>query len=219
MRPQKWQRNTIFEAVEAGELDPRDCIFDYGDEGVLITHLPSESSFLLEGDPGHYTATAVVGESPPWPSEAFTWGRVEELVQRWAADVKKDVDTPDLWAELEQQQELLGATDVEAVENTPFSPEEQRLIAEQFAEIKKYLRQTQELSEEQFRRLEAQLDYLVDAASRMRRFDWRNAVVGALLGQVLRSVLPGETVRDVLGMLGRGLGGLFGVDIPELPPG
>jgi hypothetical protein len=107
MRLEKWQRNAIFQAVVAGGLDARECTFDYDGEGSRITHLPSASYFFLAGDPGHYTATAVVGESPPRPSESFTWAKVDERVQRWSEEVKRDVDTPDLWAELQREGEIL----------------------------------------------------------------------------------------------------------------
>jgi hypothetical protein len=74
MRPEKWQRNAIFKAVAAGGLDARECAFDYDDAGGRITHVPSESYFLLEGDPGHYSATAVVGEGSAVAIRIFQLG-------------------------------------------------------------------------------------------------------------------------------------------------
>ena len=73
-----------------GGLDARECTFDYDDAGGRITHVPSDSYFLLEGDPGHYSATAVVGEGPAWPSESFSWAKVDERVRRWAEVEAKD---------------------------------------------------------------------------------------------------------------------------------
>ncbi len=46
--------------------------------------------------------------------------------------------------------------------------------------------------------MKGQLDYLQDAASRMGRIDWRNAVTGVLLGTVVNAALPGDAVRDAL---------------------
>jgi hypothetical protein len=87
----KWQRNAIFEAVKAGGVDARECTFDYDDAGARITHVPSDSYFLIEGDPGHYVATAFVGEEqdPPSSSDAFTGPTVEERVETWSPQGQK----------------------------------------------------------------------------------------------------------------------------------
>ena len=51
---QKWQRNVLFEAIQAVGLDPRD--FDLTDSGteVQIKHKWSKSIFIIGGGPGHY---------------------------------------------------------------------------------------------------------------------------------------------------------------------
>lgn len=123
MRLTKWQSNAIFEAVKAGGLDARECTFDYDDAGARITHVPSDLYFLLEGDPGHYMTTAFVGEEPdpPWSSDAFTWPTVEGRVETWSLKVKNDIDTPDLWAEIERAREILTGARYEDVENTQFT--------------------------------------------------------------------------------------------------
>ena len=61
MRLEKWQRNAIFNAVVAGDLDPRECSFDYDDAWVRITHRPSGSYFLLEGDALRYNGNPSSG--------------------------------------------------------------------------------------------------------------------------------------------------------------
>src|SRR5688500_15099746 len=105
---QKWQRNVIYEAVVAGGLDPRDCTFDYDDTGARSTDVPSGSYLLLKGDISQYTAIARIGESEPWPLGLRTfWVEVEGRVRLWAQEVVRDVETPDLWAELQGQREIL----------------------------------------------------------------------------------------------------------------
>jgi uracil-DNA glycosylase family 4 len=41
---------------------------------------------------------------------------VEERVQRWARDVKRDVDTPDIWADLQREREILTGARYDGVE-------------------------------------------------------------------------------------------------------
>jgi hypothetical protein len=66
VRLEKIFRNPIIEAVEKGGLAPRECTFDFNDDGACcITHAPSGSSFLVEGPFGGHTTTAVVGRVRP----------------------------------------------------------------------------------------------------------------------------------------------------------
>jgi hypothetical protein len=220
MRPAKWQRNAIFEAVAEGGLDPRECTFDYDEAGGRVTHVPSRSYFLLEGDAGHYTATAVVGENPPWPSESYTWGNLEERVRRWAEEVNRDVDTPDLWAELQREREILPGAQYEDVENTPFSSDEQADIAAQLRQIKEFVRNTYSLSEEQMRSLEAKLGNIEAAAGRIGRKDWLLLLYGSMFSVIVTELLPPGAVRSILEMALRGLAHLFDVGSipPQLPP-
>jgi len=219
MRLVKWKRNEIIEAVVAGGLDKRDCTFDFGDSESRITHPPSESSFLIEGDAGNYTSTMIVGDGvPQGPLRHYTWPTVVERCQRWAVEVKRDVETPDLWAELQREREILTGARYEDVENTPFTPDEQAQIETTLQEAKTYARRTYELTEEQYVQLDERLDYLVDASRRLGRLDWRHVVIAVLVEAALNQVLPAPLVRDLLGFALRGLAQLFGGgDIPALP--
>lgn len=152
----KYKRNAVFEAVEsAGGIDVQECKIDYDDTSARITHMPSGANFLIEGDPGPYKTTAVVGDLPPWKVDAHIWPTVEERLQRWAREVKLDADTPDLWAELGSERELLTGAAYEGVANSPFTPHEQAEIAKQFREIKELIREKYSLSEAQMLSLDA----------------------------------------------------------------
>jgi hypothetical protein len=219
MRPEKWQRNTIFEAVVAGGLDPVECTFDYDDAGGRITHAPSGSFFLLEGDPGHYTATAVVGEGPQWPSESFSWTNVEERVRRWAEEVKRDIDTPDLWAELQREPKILQAAGYEDVENTTFTSDERAEIAAQLRQIKEYVKETYSLPDAQVLALEAKLDDIEEAAGRIGRKDWLLLFYGVMFTVIVTGLLPREVVQKILAMALHGLAHLLGGGgPPQIPP-
>jgi len=219
VRLEKWQRNAIIEAVEQGGLNPRDCTFDFDDLASRIIHHPSGSTFLLEGTAGNYNSTLAVGEGAPRPLRHYTWPTLENRIQRWAEEVKQDVDTPDLWAELQRERGILTGPSDEEVENTPFTPDEQAKIAEGFRGIKEYVRTTYELPADQYVTIDKRLDALEDAARRgVRRIDWRNQLLGVFIGLVIDAVLPQEPVRHMLIIVLRGLGSLFGADgVPELP--
>jgi len=219
---EKWQRNVIYKAVVAGGLDPRECTFCYADAGARITHVPSASYLLLEGDITEYTAKAVVGESEKWPGGLRTfWIEVEQRVQAWAKEVKEDVETPDLWAELQREREVLTGARYDEVENTPFTSDEQAAIAEHLRRTKEHVMRTYSLSDAQILHLEAKLDHIAAAAGRMGRKDWTLLVCGVLLGAFVQGILPPQAVQDILRMTLDGLGYLLGGEggPPQLPPG
>jgi hypothetical protein len=215
---QKWKKNEIFEAIKAVELNPRD--FDLNDEQVevRIKHKSSESYFLIGGDPSHYAGRYVVGDGPDWQFDAYSWQAVIPRIRRWLGEVKRDIETPDLWAELQREIELLlGANSVDVTENTRFTPDEQEEIALRLQEFSEFARRTYSLSEAQTRALDAKLDYLVDAARRLGRIDWRNVVAGVILGWLLAAALPPDSARDMFLQLFRALGHFCGFQ--ELPVG
>jgi hypothetical protein len=83
-----------------------------------------------------------------------------EQVGFWLGRLKLDVDTPDLWAEVQRERALLAAVSDEAIENTPFTPAEHEEIAEQLQELKNYQTRALSLSEEQVRLLDDSHRYL-----------------------------------------------------------
>lgn len=215
----KTKRNAIIEAIKAAGLEPTE--FDIGDDGdeVRIRHRGSDSAIVLHEEGILYSGSNVVGDGLPQPISFYTWdAAVEYVVLVWLKEVKLDLETPDLWAELEQQRKMLDVTTTEADENTPFTTDEQAEIAKQLAEIKTYVVQTHELSGDQTRALEGQFKYLQDAAGRMGRTDWRTAAAGVLLTAIVNAVLPGNAAHDALLMLFGSVGHMFGHPMPLLGP-
>lgn len=77
VRLDKIFRNPIIEAVKTGGLEPRECTFDFNDDGgCRVTHAPSGSSFVVEGPFGRFTTTTVVGEGAPQQLDAYIWPTV-----------------------------------------------------------------------------------------------------------------------------------------------
>jgi hypothetical protein len=63
--------------------------------------------------------------------------------------------------------------------------------------------------------LNAKLDYLVGAAGRLGRIDWRNVFAGAILGFILSAALPPESAHHLFFEFLQAIGHLFGY--PALP--
>jgi hypothetical protein len=214
---QKWQKNQIFEAIQGVGLDPREFDFNDADSEVRIKHKRSESYFTVGGNRLPYVGRYVVGDAPAWPYEVYSWQTLMTRVSRWLEDVKRDFETPDMWAELQREAELLGDVSNEAIENTRFTAEEQKEIAGRLQELADSAKRKYSLSAEQMRVLDAKINYLIDAAGRLGRSDWRGVFVGVMLTFVLASAFPPESVAKFVLTLLRAIGHLYG--LPALPAG
>lgn len=168
---QKWHRNVIFEAIQAVGLDPGN--FDLNDPGteVRIKHRSSASCFIVRRESGYYVGQYVVGDSAVWPYSPSSWASLMPRVSRWLEEVKRDLETPDLWAEFQREAKLLEAGSDAVTENRPFTPTEQREIAARLQELAKYARETYSLSRVQTKALDAKLDILstlpIDSAGKI----------------------------------------------------
>jgi hypothetical protein len=209
----KWQRNVVFEAIQAVGLDPID--FDLADSGaeVQIKHKWSESIFIIGGGPGHYVGRHVVGDGPDWSYDAYSWQALATRVSTWLQEVKRDFETPDLWAELRREVHLLEVASNEVTENTPFTQDEQKQIAARLQGLAKHLSDASPLSEAQKQIFNVKLDYLVDGSRRLGRKDWLNIFIGVTLSFLLSTAFPPDVARGIFSTCLRAIGLLY----PELP--
>jgi hypothetical protein len=212
----KWKSNRIVEAIKAVGLDPRQFDLQDDDGTISIKHRWSPSCFIIRPKGMHSAATSVVGDGGEWPISASSWETIYPRISGWLAEVKLDLETPDLWAELQQETRLFGAISDDVTGNTPFTSDELNEIAARLQALAEHARHTYNLSAAQVRALDTKIDYLVNAARRLNRIDWLNACVGALLGYVLSASLPPEAARDMLLGFARAIGHLCGLS--DLPP-
>jgi hypothetical protein len=212
---QKWHRNNIFNGMEGVGLDPKEFDLNDSDAEVRIKHKWSASCFVVRGAPGHYTGFGVIGDGPETSYDVYSWDALISRVWLWLQLVKRDLDTPDLWAELQRETKLLEVGTNDVSENTRFTLEEQKEIAKRLAELAKHVSHTHSLSHEQMQALEEKLDYLVDASGRLGRKDWLNAFIGVTLTFMLSAALAPESARTIFLTFLRAIGFLY----PELSIG
>ena len=210
---QKMHKNDIFRAIQAVGLDPKEFDLDDFDDTVRIKYRWSASYFIVSRRSGYYAGESLVGDGIVWPTGPSSWQALMPRVSWWLQEVKQDLDTPDLWAELKREAQLLGAGSSVVTENTVFTVDEQREIAGHLKKLGEYVSDTHSLSKAQIQALGEKLDYLVDASSRLGRKDWLNAFIGAILGFVFTTAFAPESARTIFTTFLRGIG-LF---CPELP--
>lgn len=215
----KWQKNDIFKTIQNSGLNPKDFDLIESDSEVQLKHKWSESYFIIGGHAGNYLGSYVTGDAPDWTYEVYSWDSLIERISRWLQEVKRDLETPDLWAELQREAELLEIASDEASDNTLFTEDEQKEIIRRLEELKEFSRVKYSLTAEQMLVLDAKINYLSAAASRLGRTDWRGVFVGVILTYVLATGLPPESARSLFLTfieLLRSIGYLFGHGFPGL---
>lgn len=208
----KSQKNEVLSVIRAEGLNPLD--FRVEEERKVETdlvglgntslanrhvHTPSGYSFFWGGDWVSYNPG---DESTGEFAEDLNWlGKVTAL-KDWLTHLKREIDAPDLWASLSQEQELLSLEPAEAV-NTLFTAAEQVQIKKAVEEIRTYVTSTYSLAGEPLAAVNRKLDYLIDASTRLGRIDWKNIFVGALFSLALQQLSPsGPGLRELFAAAG-----------------
>jgi hypothetical protein len=118
------QRNQVLAEIRDAGLNPaefewRDVVSDVTKTGLGsppytvqgIVHLPAGAGFVFDLDSrrGHHYAIFRPGrDGPSERINADTWFVALNYVREWLGLVKREYETPDLWAEIGQRRELLA---------------------------------------------------------------------------------------------------------------
>jgi len=138
----KWQRNEIFEAVRVAGLSPQEFDWHDTDNGDALRHRPSGAYFIFGGIAGDHASLYSAGDAPEESRSNRSHRALMQQVGLWLAEIKRDIDMPDLWAQLQSEAALLDAVSDDAIENTPFTFAEQEDISRQLRELRDYTSRT-----------------------------------------------------------------------------
>lgn len=140
------------------------------------------------------------------------------LISHWAGLVSEDAQTADLWSDIQRQRELLSSVQNERSGNTPFTPDEQRQVADKLREIQTYIVKNYDLSAEQISHIDDMLKEAADAASRIGRKDWILLFTGTMSSLIVTDLLPPQAAQHALITVLQGLAHIFGVGGPPILP-
>jgi hypothetical protein len=208
----KDQRNEIFRAVAAGQLDPADCEMDHEKypAGFTISHSSTGSSFSALAGDERYRYLLRVANDPldlSW-RRGNTWGTLLDAIRQWSHDVATWLDTPDLWALRHNWRSFVGSNDEEAA-NVPFTQEEQDFISSQLSAIRDFVKKTYELTAEQSKNIDEKFEEFKKDSKRLGRKDWKNVVIGGAFSLILTDVITPGVSLHILMLMEHGIGYLF----------
>jgi len=141
-----------------------------------------------------------------------------ELIREWGNEVKLIADTPDLWAEMRRNRELIAGIQQADSDNTPFTEDEQGKIEARLQAITKQLKEQFELTKEQEERIDEWHDDVVEASTRMGRKDWFIYLLGTVTAVAIAATVPAGAGEHILAMVIHALGYLFtgGAEPPQI---
>lgn len=227
------QKNHVVLAIRAAGFRPTD--FSWEEEPSRATtgrrppflvpaldHRSTGYAFAFDVDRmGRHYATFRPGlDGPTTHTNADDWENVKVYLAKWLLEVRENIEAPDLWAEAERERHLLEVGPSDIGDNTPFDESERVLIAESLTGLRELIVHTHDLQSQQLRELDARLDYVADAATRVGRFDWRNILLAQLVSLVFGAIIPQGALSTASRFIAHAIGHLFGGGgSPELPGG
>lgn len=236
----KLERNKIYEAIERSGANPKE--FELAEPNVdplldriikqfqvvVITHNSGSVFSFREGRRGGSTPYAITDHPTYEVSSAVIDGQnlnfsiehdfdhLAECINRWAVEVNRTNQAPDLWAEMPHAREMI--VDIQQTDsgNAPFTEDEQRQIAAQLHEITKLLKEQLELTEEQAELVDQWRDESTEASKRMGRKDWRTYFLGTITELVIAATLPPGVGERIFTTVVHGLIYLFTGGPPQI---
>jgi hypothetical protein len=224
---QRQQKAHVFEAIQLAGLDPHDfewvsnsTQFQGGIEGLRFTRLDGARFDFIYSSNTWFALFQPGDGSPTYSANEGEWQYELMALHRWLDVCKREIEAPDLWAALAQEQEILRHPTAQIEQNTPFTADEIQTIKDEFEQLKVFVREALDTTPDEQREINAKLDYLVAAAERSPgRIDWWNQVVGVVLNLAITQVAQPGVVQSLLLMAAHGLAHLFGGAPPSLGPG
>ncbi len=103
MQLEKWKKNHVFEAIQKVGLRPEEFQWERTGDNDRLNRPASSSHFIFGGGPGQFEPSYVARDGAEKTLPKYTWDGVLVSVDVWLQDVKNCVETPDLWADLQDQ--------------------------------------------------------------------------------------------------------------------
>ena len=205
------QKNTILTMIKHVGLDPSQFTWTEEDSlgipGLRVSRLSHSEGFYFHFDfyaGGHH---AYFSPAPGRRKDnAFPGDEigVMRFVLDWLQRLQKEIQAPDLWAEIEKYRSAFSLTAPDHLPNDPIPPPEAENIRKELAELSGRLDSLFPMTEEQTQFVRSKLDYLTAATKRQGRRDWMHTAIGVFFTIAMALALAPDKLAE-FGQLVRGL--------------
>lgn len=199
------QKNLLFESIREVGFNPAEFHWESGQSKkyrIIVSTLAHSNTgyyYVFDHSTHHMEAEYSPGEHLRVDrTELESWSQQRETFLRWLQYLKRELESPDLWAAVSEEARLLEAASSEE-DNSPFSADEKAYIISGIKEIKQYLLTAHKLDPEL---VEARLNYLAEASDRLGRKDWKNLLLSTIVSIIVTASLPSDTIREIFRFIG-----------------
>ncbi len=162
-----------------------------------ISHQPTKYYFIFGEHSVHYSPGRQ--QKTVFESGFHSWAAKESALREWLAELRQEVDAPDLWASIGPERELANAALADEVENTLFNENELRLIGNVLDDLRKEIGSMEQSEMRQAAIIDNQFAYMRQASTRMGRKDWLMLFYGDLVNILTNFLISPEQVHQILG--------------------
>ncbi len=217
------QRNRVYEILREAGLEPSE--FAWSKEkiaGVLLVsrlnHKDGTYYFQFSSHEVNSWCLACPGRFR-WVEYEYpkNWEEQEDVFRRWVSSLKRELEAPDPWEELEHFTASLGVNLGEPGANEPIPAVEADQIGAQMARLGDRIVADFQLGEQEAAAVRSRLDYLAAAARRQRSRDWVHMVIGACATMAIACGLPREKMGKLWELIRGQLNGFIHMPVAETP--
>ncbi|MCJ7458379.1 MAG: hypothetical protein MUP17_05250 [candidate division Zixibacteria bacterium] len=129
----------------------------------------------------HYSRFSPGREKAVDDNYTDSWGAQRAYALEWARHLKREIEAPDLWQEIEKYQATFSLVPPTKLLNEPIPAYEADQIGEALRLLTGEIKKQFKLTTQQNEFVRSKLDYLADAAKRQPRLDWVHTCIGVLM--------------------------------------
>lgn len=131
------------------------------------------------------------------------WMGQKNSVKFWSDYLKREIDAPDLWAEMEKYKTSVSIALPEKLLNEPIPANEAEKISEQLSSLADKIEKQFELTNEQNQFVRSKLNYLAEAAKRQRSMDWAHTLIGVSVTIAMGLALAPDQAKELWELMRR----------------
>jgi len=167
--------------------------FDFG----LKEFSDDDPSLVTFSDPGRHAVEDI--QTTGFDHAIGVFGAWCTELRAYTHRVERSSTLPDLFTSASRQDSPAQALVLpSSLENTLLTPDERDLVSQRLGELESYIRESRELTTQQFQVLDGQIKYLAEASRRFGRKDWLNLLVSVLFSFVISGIFAPARAEELM---------------------
>jgi len=201
------QRHRVFQMLREAGLEPAD--FSWSKQeiagGIVVSKLSyREGTYYFQFSWYELSSWCVLspGRSRLLDYEhPMNWREQEASFLAWAQCLKREIETPDPWAEMAKYRIAIEAGPLETMANESISAFEAEQIAQRLPVLAETIGREFRLSDTQAAMLRGRLQYVSEAARRQKSRDWAYTTLGVCVTTAMAMSIPPRKANALWGLM------------------